>query len=151
MTFCAPRLKTEGMRNALSFLKRRRKVWRTHGGPRKVFLLHNGRSSMIQEAKKCVAILTGKFHSAFCHRGSQHPAMQSSGHKTMLKDKPVPKRKSLTAYISESTDREGNTFYIAAICDDAKDELIEEISGYLRDALKEDVLGRYPEIEFENG
>lgn len=69
----------------------------------------------------------------------------------MLKDKPVPKRKSLTAYISESTDREGNTFYIAAICDDAKDELIEEISGYLRDALKEDVLGRYPEIEFENG
>jgi hypothetical protein len=58
---------------------------------------------------------------------------------------------SLTAYISESKDREGNLFYIAAICDDEKDELLEELSGYSRDALEKDVHQQYPDIAIEQG
>ena len=61
------------------------------------------------------------------------------------------KNTALKAYISESKDREGNVFYIAAICDDEKDELLEEISGYSVDALEKDVLRQYPEIEIEQG
>ena len=32
---------------------------------------------------------------------------------------------ALTAYISESRDRESNTFYIASICDNEKNEMIK--------------------------
>lgn len=67
----------------------------------------------------------------------------------MLKEKPTATRNALTAYISESQDREGNIFYVAAICDDEKDELVRELSGYSIDALEKDVLREYPGIKIE--
>jgi hypothetical protein len=71
----------------------------------------------------------------------------------MLKEKPGSTRKenSLTAYITDSQDREGNVFYTAAICDNKKNELIQELSGYGRDALEKEVLRHYPDIDIENG
>lgn len=72
----------------------------------------------------------------------------------MLKEKPglsTEEEKSLTAYITDSQDREGNVLYIAAICDNKKNELIEELSGYTRDELEKEVLQHYPGIEIENG
>jgi hypothetical protein len=73
---------------------------------------------------------------------------------SMLKEKPglsTEEEKSLTAYITDSQDREGNVLYIAAICDNKKNELIEELSGYTRDELEKEVLQHYPGIEIENG
>ena len=71
----------------------------------------------------------------------------------MLKDEPGNKikKQALTAYITDSKDREGNVFYTAAICDDEKNELIEELSGYRRAELEKDVLQHYPDIGIENG
>jgi hypothetical protein len=71
----------------------------------------------------------------------------------MLQDKRDYGRKkgALTAYISESRDREGNTFYNAAICDDERHEIIKELSDYTREELEKEVLRQYPEIEIENG
>jgi hypothetical protein len=57
---------------------------------------------------------------------------------------------ALKAYISESPDREMNIFYIAAICDENKAEIVEELSGYDRDALAAEVEKKYPGIEIEN-
>lgn len=70
----------------------------------------------------------------------------------MLKDNPPTgqEKPHLVAYISESQDREGNTFYIAAICDDEKDEIVEELSDYARSDLEREVRQRYPEIDLEN-
>lgn len=69
----------------------------------------------------------------------------------MLQQQPGSGRKTaaLTAYISESQDREGNLLYIAAICDDEKDELLKEVSGYSVDALEKEVRQQYPDIGFE--
>jgi hypothetical protein len=61
------------------------------------------------------------------------------------------KKGSLTAYISDSQDREGNTFYNAAICDDEKHEIIKELDDYDREELEKEVLRQFPEIEIENG
>lgn len=58
---------------------------------------------------------------------------------------------ALTAYISDSTDREGNTFYQAAICDEEKHAIIEELSDYDRQDLINEVLRLHPDIEVENG
>ena len=71
----------------------------------------------------------------------------------MLQDKPDYGRKeqALIAHISESRDREGNTFYKAAICDDEKDEIVKELSDYDREELEKEVLHQFPEIEIENG
>ena len=45
----------------------------------------------------------------------------------MLQDKTDYRREKtdLTAFISESRDRESNTFYIAAICDNERNEIIK--------------------------
>jgi len=71
----------------------------------------------------------------------------------MLTEKPGSTRKenSLTAYITDSQDREGNVLYTAAICDNKKNELIQELSGYVRDALEKEVLRHYPDIDIEIG
>lgn len=68
----------------------------------------------------------------------------------MLNEAP-PKKPALKAYISESRDREGNTFFTASICDDEKNEIVEELSDYGRVDLEKEVLRHYPEIEIENG
>jgi hypothetical protein len=72
---------------------------------------------------------------------------------SMLQDKPDygRKKQALIAYISESRDREGNTFYEAAICDNDKDEIVKELSDYDREELEKEVLQQFPEIEIENG
>lgn len=55
----------------------------------------------------------------------------------------------MTAYISKSTDREGNPFYKASICQDG--EMIGEIADYDRDMLEACVKRAYPGITVENG
>lgn len=60
-------------------------------------------------------------------------------------------KSELTAFISESRDRESNTFYKAAICDNARNEIIKELSDYDREELEKEVLQQFPEIEIENG
>lgn len=62
----------------------------------------------------------------------------------------TPEKKSLTAYISEERDREMNTFFLAAICDDVNDILLKEESDYDRDALIENVERIYPGIKIED-
>ena len=71
----------------------------------------------------------------------------------MLQDKADygQEKTALTAFISESRDRESNTFYIAAICDNEKNEIIKELSDYDREELEKEVLQQFPEIEIENG
>jgi hypothetical protein len=71
----------------------------------------------------------------------------------MWEDKPGYglRKRALAAYISESRDREGNTFYEASICDEEKHEIVEELSDYDREDLVNAVLRQYPEIEIENG
>ena len=71
----------------------------------------------------------------------------------MLQDKSDSGREktALTAFISESRDRESNTFYIAAICDNDKNEVIKELNDYDREKLEKEVLKQFPEIEIENG
>lgn len=56
----------------------------------------------------------------------------------MLQDKADygQEKTALTAFISESRDRESNTFYIAAICDSEKNEIIKELSDYDREELE---------------
>lgn len=56
---------------------------------------------------------------------------------------------ALTAYISEERDREMNTFFLAAICDDAEESLISEVSDYDRDNLIEQVSRKFPGIKIE--
>lgn len=71
----------------------------------------------------------------------------------MLQDKSnhEQNKPSLIAYVSESRDRESNTFYEAMICDDEKNEIIEELTDYDREELEKEVLRQYPDIEIENG
>jgi hypothetical protein len=71
----------------------------------------------------------------------------------MLQDKADygREKRTLVAYISESPDREGNTFYTADICDEEKNEIIKELSDYSRDDLEKEVLQQYPGVEIENG
>jgi hypothetical protein len=71
----------------------------------------------------------------------------------MFQDKPEYGREKidLTAFISESRDREGNTFYKAAICNNESTEVIKELSEYDREELEKEVLRQFPEIEIENG
>jgi hypothetical protein len=71
----------------------------------------------------------------------------------MLQDKPDYGRtkQRLIAYITDSQDREGNTFYEAAICDNYKDEIVKELSDYDRKELEKEVLQQFPDIEIENG
>ena len=71
----------------------------------------------------------------------------------MLEDKPGhgPGKRALVAYVSESRDREGNTFYEASICDEEKHEIVKELRDYDRDDLIAEVGRQYPEIEVENG
>ncbi len=54
------------------------------------------------------------------------------------------------AYISESPDREMNTFFIASICDEERSEIVEELSDYDREELEKAVEEKYPGIEIEN-
>lgn len=63
---------------------------------------------------------------------------------------PAQLKTALKAYISASPDREMNTFYIAAICDEGKAEIIEELSDYDRDKLEKAVEKKYPGIEIED-
>lgn len=60
------------------------------------------------------------------------------------------RRAVLKAYISESLDREMNTFFIAAICDEEKAEIIEELSDYGREELEKAVGKKYPGIVIES-
>jgi hypothetical protein len=60
------------------------------------------------------------------------------------------KNGSLTAFVSESQDRESNTFFVASICDNDKDEIIKELNDYDREELEKEVLKQYPDIEIEN-
>jgi hypothetical protein len=57
---------------------------------------------------------------------------------------------AVTAFISESRDRESNKFYRAAICDNEKNEIIKELSDYDREELEKEVLQQFPNIEIEN-
>ena len=58
---------------------------------------------------------------------------------------------ALKAYISKSPDREMNTFFTASICDEVKNEIIEEFTDYDRDELEKTVEKKYPGIDIENG
>jgi hypothetical protein len=58
--------------------------------------------------------------------------------------------KELTAYISETRDREMNTMFLASICDDKEESVIAESSGYDRDDLVLELEKKYPGIKIEN-
>jgi hypothetical protein len=91
---------------------------------------------------------------AICGNSIQSGAasvQQERDGKIILKGKPLTgqEKPHLVAYISESRDREGNTFYVAAICAEEKNEIIEELSDYARPDLEREVRQRYPEIDLE--
>lgn len=58
--------------------------------------------------------------------------------------------KELTAYISETRDREMNTMFLASICDDEANSVIAESSSYDRDDLILKLEKQYPGIKIED-
>ena len=71
----------------------------------------------------------------------------------MSQDKPHygEKKATLTAFISESRDREDNILYEAAICDKERNEIIRELTDYAREDLEREVLLQFSGIAIENG
>lgn len=53
----------------------------------------------------------------------------------------------MKAYIEASQDRDGNIFYKASVCEGG--DIVDELSGYDRDALEAGILSLYPDIEIE--